>query len=167
MCSCSRTGVLGRVSHCYTFCLLLCARCRLLTPLWGGHRSSWRQLDPAGPLGHGVWRRLHMGGLTVRRAADVHLHGVLVQMRPEGPEALAAALPPGEGRWRGALVDYVELVRGVAWRGEAGRRRGWEHGREAGIWPRWGQRVVRRGYGGYDTACRSCVRLWCTSSPCV
>ncbi|KAG2432057.1 hypothetical protein HYH02_013127 [Chlamydomonas schloesseri] len=83
---------------------------RLLTPLWGGHTSSWRQLDPAGPLGHGGWRRLHMGGLTVRRGADVHLHSVLVQLRPVGAAALAAALPPGEGRWRGALVDYVELV---------------------------------------------------------
>ncbi|KAG2428928.1 hypothetical protein HXX76_011172 [Chlamydomonas incerta] len=83
---------------------------KLLAPLWGGHSSSWRQLDPAGPLGHGGWRRLNMGSLTVRRGADVHLHSVLVQLRPVGAAALAAALPEGEDRWRGVLVDYVELV---------------------------------------------------------
>ncbi|KXZ46993.1 hypothetical protein GPECTOR_39g487 [Gonium pectorale] len=83
---------------------------RWLSPLWGSHASSWRQLDPAGPLGHGVWRTLHLGSLTVRRPADVHLHSVMVQLRPQNPDQEQLALPPGESRWRGALVDYVELV---------------------------------------------------------
>ncbi|GLC36575.1 hypothetical protein PLESTF_001274900 [Pleodorina starrii] len=83
---------------------------RWLSPLWGSHACSWRQLDPAGPLGAGVWRSLHMGTLTLRRRADAHLHGVMVQLRPANPEQMERALPAGETRWRGALVDYVELV---------------------------------------------------------
>ncbi len=75
--------------------------------VWGGYSSSWKQLCPAsGPAAHGQWTRVHLGSLTVRRTADVHLHNVLVQLR--GPNQ--QVLPQGEAHWRGALVDYVELV---------------------------------------------------------
>ncbi|EFJ51521.1 hypothetical protein VOLCADRAFT_87624 [Volvox carteri f. nagariensis] len=87
---------------------------RWMAPLWGSHTNAWRQLDPAGPLGCGDWRSLQMGTLTLRRRADAHLHGVMVQLRPADGAQMAAALPSGETRWRGLLVDYVELV-GVHW----------------------------------------------------
>ncbi|KAG2497070.1 hypothetical protein HYH03_005066 [Edaphochlamys debaryana] len=83
---------------------------RWLRPLWGSHDCAWHQLDPRGPLGEGAWRTLEMGSVTVRRLADVHLHQVMVQLRPAGAAQAAAAMPPGETRWRGVLVDYVELV---------------------------------------------------------
>lgn len=77
--------------------------------VWGGYSSSWKQLCPAsGPATHGQWTRVHLGSLTVRRTADVHLHNVLVQLRGQAPHQ--QVLPPGEAHWRGALVDYVELV---------------------------------------------------------
>ncbi|GIL62646.1 hypothetical protein Vafri_16832 [Volvox africanus] len=83
---------------------------RWLAPLWGSCTSSWRQLNPAGPLGYGTWHNLHMGSLTVRRQADAHLHGVMVQLWPINAAQQEAAFPPGATCWRGVLVDYVELV---------------------------------------------------------
>ncbi|KAG2497071.1 hypothetical protein HYH03_005067 [Edaphochlamys debaryana] len=83
---------------------------RWLRPLWGSHDCAWHQLDPRGPLGEGAWRTLEMGSVTVRRLADVHLHQVMSQLPPVGAAQAAAAMPPGETRWRGVLVDYVELV---------------------------------------------------------
>ncbi|KAG2497072.1 hypothetical protein HYH03_005068 [Edaphochlamys debaryana] len=83
---------------------------RWLRPLWGSHDCAWHQLDPRGPLGEGAWRTLDMRSVTVRRLADVHLHQVMSQLPPVGAAQAAAAMPPGETRWRGVLVDYVELV---------------------------------------------------------
>ncbi|GLI62229.1 hypothetical protein VaNZ11_004795 [Volvox africanus] len=83
---------------------------RWLAPLWGSCTSSWRQLNPAGPLGYGTWHNLHMGSLTVRRRADTHLHGVMVQLWPINAAQQEAAFPPGATCWRGVLIDYVELV---------------------------------------------------------
>ncbi len=46
----------------------------------------------------------------VRRRCDVHLDGVVVQLRPSNAAQLAAAMPPGERRWQGALLDAVALT---------------------------------------------------------